>query len=247
MKSLFKKFLVFVAVLAAVSAVLPGEPTYAESFAGNCNPDRYVLGMTPWDCGVNISNEDDLKNGIWTIVANVVTDITVLAAYLIVGYVIYGGYLYIFSAGEPGKVATGKKALNQAFIGLAIILSANIILNAIRFALLAGSGSFSDNCVTTQCVNPSNMIINALSWIIGIAGAVSLIFVVYGGISYITSSGDPGKLQQAKKIITYALIGLAIVALSEMIVVFMSGVIKNANDTAFIAPPTLTTKEIYEV
>ena len=245
MKSLLKKFLVFAAVLAATLAVLPTEPTYAEGFAGSCRSD--FLGMTSWDCGVNINNEDDLKAGIWTIVANIVTDITVIAAYLIVGYVIYGGYLYIFSAGDPGKVATGKKALTQAFIGLAIVISANVILNAIRFALLNGSGSFSQNCVSSQCVNPGDMVINAINWVIGIAGAVSLIFVVYGGISYTTSSGDPGKLQQAKKIITYALIGLAIVALSEMIVVFVSGVIKNANETALIAPQTLIAKEIHEI
>ena len=244
MKSLFKKILVFAAVLAAISAVLPVESTYAEGFTGSC---RNVLGMTSWDCGVNISNEDDLKASIWTIVANVVTDITVIAAYLIVGYVIYGGYLYIFSAGDPGKVATGKKALTQAFIGLAIIMSANVILNAIRFALLNGSGSFSDNCVANQCVDPGNMIITALNWVIGIAGAVALIFVVYGGISYTTSAGDPGKLQQAKKIITYALIGLAIVALSEMIVIFVSGIIKDANQKAFIAPQTLIAKEIHEI
>ena len=188
------------------------------------------LGLTSWDCGVHIKDEDSLKGGIWQIVANVATDLTVIAAYLVLGYVIYGGYLYIFSAGDPGKVAGGKKTLTHAFIGLAIVMSAYIIMNAIRIALLGSSGVFA-NCATKQCVDTAgSLVTNAVQWVIGIAGTVAVIFVVYGGISYATSAGDPGKLQKAKQTIIYALIGLAIVGLAEMITAFVSGMIKDANN-----------------
>ena len=188
------------------------------------------LGLTSWDCGVHIKDEDSLKGGIWQIVANVATDLTVIAAYLVLGYVIYGGYLYIFSAGDPGKVAGGKKTLTHAFIGLAIVMSAYVIMNAIRIALLGSSGVFA-NCATKQCVDTAgSLVTNAVQWVIGIAGTVAVIFVVYGGISYATSAGDPGKLQKAKQTIIYALIGLAIVGLAEMITAFVSGMIKDANN-----------------
>lgn len=62
---------------------------------------------------------------------------------------------------------------------------------------------------------------------IGIAGVVSAIFLVIGGVGYITSSGDANKLQKSKNTITYALIGLAIVGLSEIIVSVVSGIISN--------------------
>lgn len=53
-----------------------------------------------------------------------------------------------------------------------------------------------------------------------IAGTVAVFFVIFGGIRYITSSGDPSKLNTAKNTIIYACIGIAIVALSEVIVQF---------------------------
>lgn len=204
------------------------------------------LGLTSWDCGVNIHNEESLKTGIWTIVANVATDITVIAAYLVLGYVIYGGYLYIFSSGDPGKVSAGKKTLTQAFIGLAIVMSANIIMNTIRFALLGSSRNLL-NCATESCVDPGTLVTNVIQWVIGIAGAVAAIFVVQGGIAYATSAGDPGKLQKAKQTITYALIGLAIVALAELITAFVSGMIRNADNTTGYTNQTTISKESHEI
>lgn len=230
MKTLFKKFLVLCAVFAAVSAVVPASPAFAESFSGSC---RDFLGLTSWDCGVNIDSEESLQSGIWTIVANVVADVTIIASYLVVGYVIYGGYLYIFSSGDPGKVATAKKTLSQAFIGLAIAMSATVIMSSIRIALVGENHNLGE-CVQgiDGCGGANDMIYNLIHWVIRVVGIVAAIFVVYGGISYTTSAGDPSKLQKAKQMITYALIGLAIVALAEVITAFVSGMIRDANNAA---------------
>ena len=182
------------------------------------------LGMPSWDCGLpDIRNEETLKKGIWVIVSNVFNAITVLATYLVIGYIIYGAYQYIFSGGETGKVANGKKTLNQAFIGLAIVLSANIIVSAIRIALIGNTEFSMDHDV-------SDLVETAIEWVIGVSGLVSAVFVVGGGIFYMTSAGDPNKLQKAKNMIKYALIGLAAVALSQAIASFMFNVIENAQD-----------------
>lgn len=246
MKYLFRKFLAVITVVMVVFVtinIISPTPSYAdEGFTGNC---RYVLGLTSWDCGVAIKDEESLKTNIWTIVANIATDATVIAAYLIIGYVIYGGYLYIFSSGDPNKVATGKKALSQAFIGLAIVMSANAIMNSIRIALVGGSGGFG-NCTSSICIDPNTMVTNAIQWAIAMAGIVAVIFVIYGGISYTTSAGDPSKLQKAKTMIIYALIGLAIVALAEVITAFVSNIIREANNNAFINQTTIS-KEVHEV
>ena len=242
---MIKKFLLSLFItLTAVSAtsLIVTQPTYADAaFTGNC---RDFLGLTSWDCGVNISDQNSLKSGIWTIAANVLTDITVIAAYLVIGYVIYGGYKYTFSAGESTRVAEAKKTLAHAFIGLAIVISASAILGSIRIALVGGSGNIG-NCVSSSCVNPNDMVINLIQWFVGIAGIVSAIFVVYGGITYATSSGDAMKLQKAKNMITYALIGLAIVALAEIITAFVSNMIREANQNAYINETTIS-KEVHE-
>ena len=47
--------------------------------------------------------------------------------------------------------------------------------------------------------------------LVTLAGLISAGFFVWGGIGYITSSGDPEKLDKAKKTIVYSAIGLVIV------------------------------------
>ena len=233
---------IFSTIILSISIFSPvfAAPTSSGStFKGNCN---YILGLTSWDCGVDISNQESLTSGIITIAANVLVDLSVIAAYLVLGYVIYGGSQYMFSGGDVGKVATGKKTLTQAFIGLAIVMLSNVILNAIRIALGADfTGSAAGK------TDPNTMITGAIQWVVGIAGIVCAIFVVYGGISYITSSGNPDKLKKAKSAILYALIGLAIVALAEVITAFVSNIIRDAgNSNTSITNNIIISKEIHE-
>ena len=246
-KKLLVSLTVFLTMLSTTAAIV-SQPVFADNpaFQGRTGDAcGGFLGLTSWDCGVSISDQDSLKNGIWIIATNILTDITVVAAYLVLGYVIYGGYKYTFSGGEPTKVAEGKKTLVHAFIGLAIVMSASAILSSIRIALVGGQGNIGD-CLTQECVDPNDMIVNLIQWVVGIAGVVSGAFVVYGGITYTTSAGDPNKLQKAKQMITYALIGLAIVALAEIITAFVSNMIRDANKGAFINE-TIISKEVHEI
>jgi hypothetical protein len=54
------------------------------------------------------------------------------------------------------------------------------------------------------------------------SGLVALVLFIYGGARYITSRGDPQKLEGAKKTITWALVGLVIIFLSFFIVSLIS-------------------------
>ena len=60
--------------------------------------------------------------------------------------------------------------------------------------------------------------INVLCVIVGIA---AVIMIILGGFRYITASGDSGKIAGAKDTIIYAIVGLIIVAFSQMIVYFV--------------------------
>ena len=247
MKTFFKKISIFIAILFAAFTVtnfFSSTPVFAADSLGSC---RNFLGLTSWDCGINddINNTDELINYIVIIAANILTDITVLAAYLVLAYTIYGGYLYIFSSGDPGKVASGKKTLTRAFIGLAIVGLANIILNTIRIVFLGESGTLTTNCATNECVNQVDFISGIISWLIGVAGLVAAGFIVIGGISYVTSSGVPGKIQKAKNTIVYALIGLVVVGLAQLITAFVSNLVRDASSTAY-NNQTLISKEYHE-
>lgn len=228
MKNFFKKIVLFLGIITAISAT-SGLVSTTSVFADGTRLDgsacTYFGGLVNWDCGVpKIESEDTLTSGIATIATNILTDITVIAAYLVLGYVIYGGYLYMFSSGDPGKAAAGKKTLTQAFIGLAIVLSAYTIFSAIRIALI-GNQAFSFE----NGVDGGEMVTNLIQWVVGIAGAVAVIFIVVGAFGYITANGDPGKLQKAKTTILYALIGLVIVALAEVLTAFISNLVRESN------------------
>lgn len=61
-------------------------------------------------------------------------------------------------------------------------------------------------------------IINVLLFLIGV---VSVIMLIYGGIQYTLSSGDSGKVNNAKNTILYAIVGLIVAILSYAIVNFV--------------------------
>jgi hypothetical protein len=68
-------------------------------------------------------------------------------------------------------------------------------------------------------------VINIFSWIVGV---VSVIMIIYGGFRYITSGGNDTNVSAAKNTILYAIIGLVIVALAQIIVKFVIGKIDSA-------------------
>lgn len=61
-------------------------------------------------------------------------------------------------------------------------------------------------------------IINLFSLVVGV---IAVIMIIVGGLKYITSGGDSGNITGAKNTILYALIGLVIVALAQVIVRFV--------------------------
>jgi hypothetical protein len=66
--------------------------------------------------------------------------------------------------------------------------------------------------------NIAKKVINIFSLIVG---AVAVIMIIYGGFRYITSGGESNRVGSAKNTLIYALVGLIIVALAQVIVHFV--------------------------
>ncbi len=60
--------------------------------------------------------------------------------------------------------------------------------------------------------------IKVSNWILGIVGSLTLIMFIYGGVMFLISAGASDKVDQAKKIIVAAIIGLLIVFSSWLII-----------------------------
>ena len=62
---------------------------------------------------------------------------------------------------------------------------------------------------------------NVLNAVYVLVGIIAVVFVIIGGYKYTVSQGEPGKVQQAKNTIMYALIGLAVTLLAFAITQFV--------------------------
>lgn len=97
-----------------------------------------------------------------------------------------------------------------------------------------GDASIGSNLRSGACLNVSGectvddaetsvntiitTVINIFSLVVGV---VSVIMIIVGGLKYITSGGESGNVTGAKNTILYAIVGLVIVALAQVIVKFV--------------------------
>lgn len=74
----------------------------------------------------------------------------------------------------------------------------------------------------TGCASPlSNLTAifgRIIQILIPIGGVVLFVMLIIGGFYFITSSGDPRKVEGAKSTITYAIIGIVVLALAFLII-----------------------------
>ena len=71
--------------------------------------------------------------------------------------------------------------------------------------------------------DPEGAIIRIINFIIGALGLVAVIVIILGGVQYMTSAGDSGKVKKAKDTILYGVIGLVVCILAAAIVNFVIG------------------------
>lgn len=76
----------------------------------------------------------------------------------------------------------------------------------------------ADENAGTKVDNIIKTVINIFSIVVGV---VSVIMIIVGGLKYITSGGDSGNVTGAKNTILYAIVGLVVVALAQIIVRFV--------------------------
>ncbi len=73
-------------------------------------------------------------------------------------------------------------------------------------------------------------------WVMAIAGIAALATIIYGGYLLLTSGGDTSRIEQGKKFILWALIGIVIVGLARLAV----GLIVQLINPTTPVPPGLT-------
>lgn len=66
------------------------------------------------------------------------------------------------------------------------------------------------------------VVIGMIQVVLGLVGLIGVGVVIYGGITYTISTGDAVKVNKAKNIILYGVVGLVVAMLAYAIVTFVS-------------------------
>jgi len=229
-------FLAAVVVASVSLTVVAPMPAEAKLGGGNCGVKGF-LGLRPWYYGLceggegtsikEPTNQDEMKPFVWTVILNVLMDLLVIVGYASMVFIIYGGYQFMMSQGDPGKTAAGKKTLTSAIIGMVISLSASVLVNTAMVILNINMGGSATNLPGQDFSKVQ--IQNAFNWAYTVAGLVAVAFIIFGGIKYVMSQGDPGKTRSATQTIVYAAVGLVVVLMAAAITALVTGTVSGTN------------------
>ena len=225
-----KKIAGILILLASLVGLYAYAPVNTAAAAGKC--ETHFMGLRAWydgyvkeengNCVITgpqiegkseAAQEAEVRKFVWTIVMNVVSMVLGIIGYVAIGVVIYGGFQYMLSQGDPGRAARGRKTVVNASIGIAVVMTASIISGAVSDIISGAAGN--DNFFL-------DLFNTAFLW----GGIIASIMIVWGGIQYIMSVGDPNKTSKAKNTILYSAIGLLLVILAATIINTVVGAVK---------------------
>lgn len=203
---------------------------------------------------IGATHENPLqKDTVDAVVTDILGALQNTIVFLAIVFIVIGGILYIFSAGDERRISLAKGAFLAAIIGLVIGVAAPSLLKEIYSILNAGD---SPSAEVNQAASLAVIAVRTLDFLLGIAGTVALIALVIGGIMYLTGGGDESRVDTGKKIFKSAIIGIIIVMISLVVVRTIAGFftagaggaaagggnqagnVAGANDTAVTFPGT---------
>ena len=146
-----KVYIVGLLVSVSMGALFASAPAMAQPASetggsgGGCN-SRF-LTFPAWYNGVVEQRGNDCevisptkmpggsKTFVWRIALNIVEIMLNAVGYLAVGFIIYGGLKYIYSAGSPDGMVSARKTIFNAVIGLVLSIASVAIVNTIAGGL----------------------------------------------------------------------------------------------------------------
>ncbi len=108
-----------------------------------------------------------------------------------------------------------------ALVGQPIALESNQTVHAAINPAQSAKDGIDSIVETDKNMEVDSILKRVTNTMFYLAGIITVIMVIYGGIRFATSAGDPGKAAEAKKTIAYAITGLVIVILAYAIVNFV--------------------------
>ena len=117
-----------------------------------------------------------------------------------------------------------KALMASSIASYALVYSASL-------ALAAGTtlGKWGDKCAPSDVpTDIKQAIMNVTNWILGFIAIIATLVIIYGGVKYLTAGGNEDSVAEAKKTISFGIIGIVICGLAYAMVIVVSTVILSA-------------------
>lgn len=146
----------------------------------------------------------DILNSLGPVLLSSIGGISVLM-------VVYGGVRMILNFGDESAVATGRKAIIYALLGLVIALSSSTIAQ-VTFDLTAMGGASAND-------RPDLVFMGrATGLITSVFNTVFFAIIVYTGFRLVAKNGSGDELSKAKTTLVWAIVGAIVVNAAYAIV-----------------------------
>lgn len=128
---------------------------------------------------------------------------------------------------NQGDVTAAKTSLAEKKAKLAELNTKELI--PLRLELNSRDSANLKGMITIQgqgiFANAASLLGSIIDYLIKFVGVVAFILLVVGGVRLVVAAGDDNAVQNAKQMITYAIIGLAVALLAYIIVTFVHGLL----------------------
>jgi hypothetical protein len=119
-----------------------------------------------------------------------------LSAVIAILMILVGAYLMVVGGASPQQVSLGRKTVLFALIGFAIVTISKGIVSIVT---------------TTVSQTPFlELLPTIITWVFGFLLATGVLMLIVAAYLFATAGGNPTQVGQARKILTYTLIGLAV-------------------------------------
>lgn len=135
-------------------------------------------------------------------------------------------------AGTPSGGGTEAAPSGGGTTGGASTGSVDAVCDGVK---ATGTASCEPSDGETTVSDVVALVINLLSILVGV---VAVIMIIVNGFKFVISSGDSTAITNARNGIIYAIIGLVVVALAQVIVIFVINKVDSAGDTKTPSPVT---------
>lgn len=163
---------------------------------------------------------------IESFLGSVLARLNAVIALIAVLFIVIGGLMYIFAAGDDKKITSAKNIIKSAIIGFVIAIAAGTFLKEIAEILGYNTATNPLPPEVTGARTIKQIVEKTLTTLLSIVGIIAIIGIVVGGFFYLTAYGNDDQVKKGKSIIKSSIIGITIALAALVIVRLVAGLIQ---------------------